>query len=85
MKILIGSNEVELSSIPDSSITPEVHKTIRTNSEGWEKLLPKYTVETLKVVTEQYLANCERGIRSTYDYALKERLVPELLSRLEDL
>lgn len=82
--ITINGEEVDVNSILDSSISLQLYKTIRANSLGFEALIPKLNNETLEYVVEHNLANCSWEPEVTYDYDLKNHLVPELLKRIRE-
>ncbi|MCR8641432.1 hypothetical protein NV379_02070 [Paenibacillus sp. N1-5-1-14] len=76
--------EVDVSSLPDRSITVEQYKTVRANSDGFSALHCKLDNECLRYVVAHYLNNSRRESATTYDYALKNDIIPELLKRLEE-
>jgi hypothetical protein len=80
--ITIDGVERLISEIPDGSLTLEEYKLVRTNTDGFRAVLPKLNNEALKYVAQHYVANASRHPRVTYDYAINEDVIPELLKRL---
>jgi hypothetical protein len=82
LTVMIGSIERPISEIADGSLTLEEYKLVRSNTEGFRAILPKLNNEALKYVARHYVANARRHPSSTYDYAINEDVIPELLKRL---
>lgn len=80
--------EINLEEIPDQSLSFQFcqESTIRANTTGFNALIPKYDNETIiHKLRDHILPNCSPADPITYDGALKEHYVPELLNRLEEL
>lgn len=80
--VSINGVDVEINEIPDRSITIDQYKTVLANSDGFTALHRKLDNEALKHATEHYLRNCRGESKTTYDYAVKNYIVPELLRRI---
>ncbi len=83
--VTINGVEVNVNSLPDKSVTLEKYKTVRVNTPGFEALIPKLNNEALEYVARHNLTNCREENLATYDYNLKNHLVPELLNRIQEL
>jgi hypothetical protein len=76
--------EVDVFILQDKSVTLEQYKTVRGNSDGYTALHSKLDDDCLKYVVDHYLNNSRRESQTTYDYALKHDIIPELLKRMSN-
>jgi hypothetical protein len=82
--VTIDGVEVDVNKLSDSSVSLEEYKSVRANSDGFRALTSKLCLEALMYSVENNLKNCRREHESTYDWSLKNVIVPELLKRLEE-
>ncbi|QSF43457.1 hypothetical protein [Paenibacillus tianjinensis] len=82
--VTINGIEVDVEKLRDSSVSLEEYKSVRANTDGFRALTSKLCLEALVYSVENNLKNCRREYESTYDWSLKNVIVPELLKRLEE-
>lgn len=85
--VIHKDKEIHVSEFEDKSITPQQLSEMRMNSYAREKLHPKLNTDALINTARSYLSQCSRSRypASTYDEALVHLIVPELISRVEEL
>jgi len=83
-RVYIDGEIINIEGIPDKSISSDIYEGITANSEGFRLLYPKLNDEVLEYVVKKCLENCGNFSPVTYNYALQEYLVPELLKRLKE-
>lgn len=82
--VSINGVEIDIENTPPGSITLEQYRTIRANSPGFALLYSKLNNEALIAAAKHNLDNNYGHISpGTYEWALQNILVPELLKRLE--
>lgn len=81
--VSLHGKDIRVRDLPNESVTLEDYKAMRMNSDGYEAMIPKLNQETLKYAVQHCLNNCARKDVVSYDGALQELFVPELLKRLE--
>lgn len=83
--VTIHDVEVDVTKIPDGTLTPSDWEGVRANTAGFEALYPKLNDEALARVVEYNLSNCfGLGEPGTYPHTLEHILVPLLLKRLRE-
>ena len=83
--VSIDEVEIDIENTPPGSITIEQYRNARANSPGFHLLYTKLNNEALIEATNQNLNNCRYSTyisEATYEWALQNVLVPELLKRL---
>lgn len=81
--VTIYGVEVDVSLIPDGTLTLHEWEGVRANTAGFHALYPKLNNEALAWVVEYNLKNCfELGQPGTYPHTLEHILIPLLLKRL---
>lgn len=79
----LNGEDIRVRDLPNQSVTLEEYKGMRMNSDGYEALIPKLNQEALEYAVQHCLNNCSRKNVVTYDGALQELFVPELLKRIK--
>lgn len=84
--VSINGVEIDIKNTQPGSITLEQYRNARANSPGFALLYSKLNNEALIEVVKHNLDNCRYTYKSeaTYEWALQNILVPELIKRLEE-
>jgi predicted nucleic acid-binding Zn ribbon protein len=82
--VTYNGQEINISEIPDGSLTLDFYQNVRANSDGFEALYPKLNNKALENAVQNNLNNCGYKTNTTYEGSLQNILVPLLLKRLEE-